>query len=39
MTPAEAWSGIDPFHAPHAPSDVRFVQAWDGLLRGFHIRR
>jgi len=36
-TPAEAWSGIDPYAT--APKDVRYFSAWDGLLTGFHIRR
>ena len=38
-TPLEAWDGVDPFHAPAPPKAVTFVQAWDGLLCGFHIRR
>jgi transposase InsO family protein len=36
-TPAEAWTGIDPYAlAPKAVSDF---SAWDGLLTGFHMRR
>ncbi len=39
MTPQEAWDGVDPFHAPQAPKEVRFVEGWDGLIAGFRIRR
>lgn len=39
LTPQEAWDGVDPFHAPQAPKDVRFVEGWDGLIAGFRIRR
>ena len=38
-TPLEAWNQIDPLHAPAPPKSVTFVQAWDGLLCGFQIRR
>lgn len=38
-TPLEAWNNVDPFHAPCPPKSVEFVQNWDGLLAGFHIRR
>ncbi|RYH66479.1 MAG: transposase [Alcaligenaceae bacterium] len=38
-TPVEAWNNVDPFHAPKPPRDVRFVQRWDGLMGGFHVRR
>lgn len=39
LAPREAWDAVDPFHAPAAPREVVYVQAWDGLLAGFHIRR
>ena len=38
-TPLEAWNNVDPSHAPSEPKEVRFVEGWGGLLRGFHIRR
>lgn len=39
MTPQEAWDGVDPFYAPQAPKEVRFVKGWRGLIAGFRIRR
>ena len=36
-TPAEAWSGVDPFAV--APRQATWFEAWDGLLVGYHIRR
>ncbi len=36
-TPAEAWSGIDPYAA--APRSTRYFLAWHGLLTGFYMRR
>jgi transposase InsO family protein len=35
-TPAEAWSGIDPY-AKTARQELWF-EAWDGLLTGYHLR-
>jgi putative transposase len=37
LTPAEAWTGIDPYKT--APKSVHRFEGWDGLLRGFYIRR
>ncbi|MFZ4481102.1 MAG: integrase core domain-containing protein [Rhodoferax sp.] len=40
LTPAESWQGLVPtdiFQAP--PKSVKLVQALDGLLVGYHIRR
>ncbi|MDZ4282435.1 MAG: integrase core domain-containing protein [Hydrogenophaga sp.] len=39
MTPSDAWNGVDPFHAPQPPKEVRFVEGWAGLMAGFRIRR
>lgn len=36
-TPAEAWAGIDPF-AEGFQSEYWF-EAWDGLLKGYYLRR
>jgi putative transposase len=36
-TPMEAWNGIDPFRL--RPVSVEWVDAWDGLLCGYRIRR
>ena len=36
-TPAEAWAGIDP-SATKAKTEYWF-EAWDGLLRGYYLRR
>ena len=36
-TPAEAWSGIDPYAS--APKEARYFSAWDGMLTGFYLRR
>jgi putative transposase len=36
-TPMEAWCGIDPFQA--RPGRIEWFEEWDGLLRGFRIRR
>ncbi|MFK2889513.1 transposase family protein [Dyella flagellata] len=36
-TPWEAWHGINP--STHAPKSVMRFIAWDGLLRGYHVRR
>jgi transposase InsO family protein len=35
-TPAEAWSGIDPFAA--APRTASYFSAWDGILTGYYMR-
>ena len=35
-TPAEAWVGIDPF--ADSPKEYWF-EAWDGLLKGYYLRR
>lgn len=35
-TPAEAWSGIDPYKKP--PKQERWFEAWDGLLTGYELR-
>lgn len=39
LTPVEAWQGVDVFHMRTPPKEIRFYQAWDGLLRGFYMRR
>ena len=39
LTPLEAWDGVDAFDPNQPPKQIRFVQYWDGLLCGFHIRR
>lgn len=36
-TPAEAWSGVEPFKAP--VRDEWWFEAWDGLLQGYYMRR
>lgn len=35
-TPAEAWSGIDPYKQP--PQQEQWFEAWDGLLTGYDLR-
>ncbi len=35
-TPAEAWSGIDPYAQP--PKQDQWFEAWDGLLMGYDLR-
>ncbi len=35
-TPAEAWSGIDPYAEP--AKQEHWFEAWDGLLSGYHLR-
>lgn len=35
-TPAEAWSGADPYKQP--PKEERWFEAWDGLLSGYYLR-
>jgi len=35
-TPAEVWSGIDPYAKP--PKQDQWFEAWDGLLRGYDLR-
>lgn len=36
-TPAEAWAGVDPYTTP-IKSEYWF-EAWDGLLKGYYLRR
>jgi transposase InsO family protein len=36
-TPSEAWSGVNPF--THAPKGEYWFETWDGLLRGYYLRR
>jgi len=36
-TPAEAWAGVDPF-AVRIKQEYWF-KAWDGLLKGYYLRR
>lgn len=36
-TPAEAWVGVDPFTT--RPKDEYWFEAWEGLLRGYYLRR
>ena len=36
-TPAEAWAGVDPFAA--RIKQEYWFEAWDGLLRGYYLRR
>jgi hypothetical protein len=36
-TPAEAWSGVDPFTTQ--PRGEYWFESWDGLLRGYYLRR
>jgi transposase InsO family protein len=35
-TPAEAWSGINPYVTP--TKQEQWFEAWDGLLTGYHLR-
>lgn len=37
LTPAEVWRGVDPY--AQAPKEVLEFEGWDGLLRGFYLRR
>jgi hypothetical protein len=37
QTPVEAWNGIDPYATK--PKQVRYFEAWEGLLTGFYVRR
>ena len=37
QTPVEAWDGIDPY--ARVPTQVLAFSTWDGLLRGFYLRR
>lgn len=37
LTPAEAWSGVDPYRT--APKAVLRFTEWDGLLTGYYLRR
>ena len=39
LTPMEAWHAVDAFNTANPAKEVRFYQAGDGLLCGFHIRR
>ena len=36
-TPAEAWAGIDPYADSYR--EEYWFEAWDGLLRGYYLRR
>lgn len=36
-TPAEAWSQVDPYAVP--VKQEYWFEAWDGLLRGYYLRR
>ena len=36
QTPAEAWSGINPYTKP--PTQEHWFEAWDGLLTGYRLR-
>jgi len=36
-TPAEAWAGVDPFTA--GVRKEYWFEAWDGLLKGYYLRR
>lgn len=36
-TPAEAWAGVDPYTSRF--KDQYWFEAWDGLLRGYYLRR
>lgn len=36
-TPSECWQGINPYQ--QAPRTVEWFEAWDGLLRGYYLRR
>ncbi len=36
-TPAEAWAGIAPGNT--APKAEYWFQSWDGLLKGYYLRR
>ena len=35
-TPLEAWRGVDPYR--RAPKREEWLEAWDGLLQGYHLR-
>ena len=37
QTPVEAWEKIDSY--AEKPKQVRYFEAWEGLLTGFHIQR
>jgi len=37
LTPAEAWSGIDPYAA--APKQAIWFEGWGGMLTGYYLRR
>jgi transposase InsO family protein len=37
FTPMEVWTGIDPYKT--APKLVKRFMGWDGLLRGYYLRR
>jgi len=37
FTPLEVWTGIDPYKL--APKAVLRFEGWDGLLKGFYLRR
>lgn len=37
FTPGEVWRGVDPYAT--APKEVLAFEGWDGLLRGFYLRR
>jgi putative transposase len=39
LTPMEAWNAKDVFHLLTPLKEIRFYQAWDGLLCGFYMRR
>lgn len=36
-TPAEAWAGVDPYASK--VNNEYWFEAWDGLLRGYYLRR
>lgn len=38
-TPKQAREGVDPWHAPQPPRQVRFVEGWAGRMVGFVLRR
>lgn len=37
QTPGEAWTCVDPYAA--VPEEVRYFEAWEGMLTGFWMRR
>jgi transposase InsO family protein len=37
LTPAEAWSGIDPY--ARAPKQAIWFEGWGGMLTGYYLRR